>query len=174
MLRCGFALANTPKVGDLAAGNGRLIEGIAPHSQLVLNEVDAALIPELQAKFPSPHAIYNADLRRFRGFKGLPPLDALVGSPPWIKTEDGEYLPQVYLDLATDLVRPGGLVGMVLPHWFSPVASKLTQLSIVNPSPQKLRGWTFPERPVVHIYSVPAVRKPTARIKARPLVRRKV
>lgn len=150
MIRCGFKPGDpSATVMDLAAGDGRLVEPVGTYARLILNDIDPRLAAVLRQKYPAPHTVYNDDFRNLG--KAIPTVPTAVGAPPWMKSGE-DYLPQRYVDVCTAILRPGGLLGLVLPHWFTP-KTRLHLAAQVNPPP--IPGWPFPEQPVVHIYRKP-------------------
>lgn len=148
MIDCGFHPRKHPVVHDLAAGAGRLIEGVDHLVRLVLNDIDPELTQVLRRRFPG-HRITTADFRDVRPG----PIGCAVGSPPWINDEDGEFLPYAYLQILARHMQPGALAGLVLPDWFFPEVDGLEPLMTLRPTDAQL-GWArnWKQRPTCSFY----------------------
>jgi len=154
MVRCGFQPGPGSTMLDLAAGDGRLVEPVAPYCRLLLNDIDPRLVQVLRQKFPPPqHIILQDDFRR--AVRSIPLAHNAVGAPPWMQAPDGEYLPQRYIDVCAEVLVPGGLLGLVLPHWFRP-RTQLVSLGEIHPPALSRAEWPFPEKPLIHVFQKPA------------------
>jgi len=140
MYSCGFSPKTHPLVYDLAVGNGRLVEQIKDTGvRLVVNDVDPGLEKELKRKFPKPHRVIIGDFRKLRH---LPQTSIIVGSPPWMDA-GGEYLPQAYVTLAERLLKPGGLLGILVPEDFRPRTNLklLREVELSQADREKITDW---------------------------------
>lgn len=147
MIDCGFHPQRHPVVHDLAAGYGRLVDGVDHLVKLVLNDIDPELTRVLRQRFPG-HSVTTRDFRR------LDPgtIRCAVGSPPWIN-DGGDFLPYRYLHLLANHMAPGAIAGLVLPDWFFPDMDRLEPVMTLRPTDAQL-GWAagWKQRPVCAFY----------------------
>lgn len=151
LIEAGFSPQTHPVIHDLAAGHGRLVEGLAPFCRLVLNDYEPQVVNVLRQRFPKA-TISQADFRTLTKAQ-LGPVRCLVGSPPWIDDTRG-YLPQHYIEKAEELLEPGGLAAFVLPDWFVP-RTRLRHLRTIRPTEQErgnaAKQWS--QQPIVSLFT---------------------
>lgn len=136
MTEAGFHPRTHPVIHDIAAGTGRLVEGLSLFCRVVACELDADLARLLRARFPSPHRVIVSDFRDLAP-EVTGPVRALVSSPPWMEDGDGEWLPDAALRVAVRLLVPGGLAGFVLPEGYLP-KTVLRPVAVLRPRDEDL------------------------------------
>lgn len=155
MTEAGFHPRSHPVIHDIAAGTGRLVEGLSLFCRIVACELDPDLARLLRARFPLPHRVIVSDFRLLTP-EMTGPVRALVSSPPWMEDGAGEWLPDAALRVAERLLVPSGIAGFVLPDGYFP-RTRLAPVATLRPSDEELEHarheWN--QRSVIRVFRTP-------------------